>query len=155
MQTRFVIGIDLGTTNCALAFVDTGADGDLQCQTFAIPQVVNPGEVAVLLDQHGSPDAALGSVLAVTAGGVVRPPTGRVLEGVTLGVVAELCRGLKIPYVEDMIDFRDLPAGVTELLLAGSGFGLAAVASYDGRPFASPGPVTARLLAAFAELVTG
>ena len=46
MQTRFVIGIDLGTTNCALAFVDTGADGDLHCQTFAIPQVVNPGEVA-------------------------------------------------------------------------------------------------------------
>jgi len=46
MQTRFVIGIDLGTTNCALAFVDTGAGGDLRCQTFAIPQVVNPGEVA-------------------------------------------------------------------------------------------------------------
>ena len=46
MQTRFVIGVDLGTTNTALAFVDTGAGGALQCQTFAIPQVVNPGEVA-------------------------------------------------------------------------------------------------------------
>ena len=46
MQTRFVIGIDLGTTNSALAFVDTGADGDLKCQTFPIPQVANPGEVA-------------------------------------------------------------------------------------------------------------
>ena len=46
MQTRFVIGVDLGTTNTALAFVDTGAGGALQCQTFAIPQVVNPGDVA-------------------------------------------------------------------------------------------------------------
>ena len=46
MQTRFVIGIDLGTTNSALAFVDTGAGDNPAVQTFAIPQVVNPGEVA-------------------------------------------------------------------------------------------------------------
>ncbi len=45
MQTRFVVGIDLGTTNSALAFVDTGA-GEPRVQTFAVPQVVNPGEVA-------------------------------------------------------------------------------------------------------------
>ncbi len=114
---------------------------------------VQPGEVAVLLDEHGSPDAAVGSVLAVTARGVVRPPAGRVLEGVTLGVVGELCGRLKIPYAEGAIDFRALPAGVTELLLAGSGFGLAAVANFDGRAFPSPGPVAARLLAAFDELV--
>ena len=46
MQTRFVVGIDLGTTNCALAYVDTGAGDNPAVQTFAIPQVVNPGEVA-------------------------------------------------------------------------------------------------------------
>jgi len=46
MQTRFVIGIDLGTTNCALAYIDTGAGSEPKCQTLAIPQVVNPGEVA-------------------------------------------------------------------------------------------------------------
>jgi len=116
-------------------------------------RAVKPGEVAVLLDAYGSPDAAIGSVLAVTARGVVRPPAGRVLEGVTLGVVAELCRELGIRHVEEAIDFRALPAGVTELVLAGSGFGLAAVASFDGRAFPSPGPVTARLLAAWDELV--
>ena len=27
--SRFVIGVDLGTTNCALAYVDTGRGGDL------------------------------------------------------------------------------------------------------------------------------
>jgi hypothetical protein len=46
MQTRFVIGIDLGTTNCALAYFDTGAGSEPKCQSLPIPQVVNPGEVA-------------------------------------------------------------------------------------------------------------
>lgn len=41
---RFVIGIDLGTTNCALAYVDTGKDTPT-CQSFVIPQVVKPGLV--------------------------------------------------------------------------------------------------------------
>jgi hypothetical protein len=46
MTPRFVVGIDLGTTNCALAYVDTGAGGDPRVQPFHIPQVVNAGEVA-------------------------------------------------------------------------------------------------------------
>ncbi|MEZ4404767.1 MAG: Hsp70 family protein [Kofleriaceae bacterium] len=41
---QFVVGIDLGTTNCALAYVDPAAPG--QVQAFAVPQVVGPGEVA-------------------------------------------------------------------------------------------------------------
>ena len=45
MQTRFVVGINLGTTNCALAYVDTGA-GSPKVEVLPIPQVVNPGEVA-------------------------------------------------------------------------------------------------------------
>ena len=45
MTTRFVIGIDLGTTNCALAYADTGAGGDPKAKPFGIPQVVNPGIV--------------------------------------------------------------------------------------------------------------
>jgi molecular chaperone DnaK (HSP70) len=40
---RYVIGIDLGTTNCAVAAADVeSGDG---AQAFAIPQVVGPGEV--------------------------------------------------------------------------------------------------------------
>src|SRR5438477_4835765 len=45
MNTRFVIGIDLGTTNSALAYVDTGAGGDAQVKTFPVPQVVAAGVV--------------------------------------------------------------------------------------------------------------
>ncbi len=47
-SSRFVVGIDLGTTNSALAYVDTGA-GDaeaLRPQLLPVPQVVQPGEVA-------------------------------------------------------------------------------------------------------------
>jgi molecular chaperone DnaK (HSP70) len=45
MTARYVIGIDLGTTNCALAYVDTAAATPPKVTTFAIPQVVSPGAV--------------------------------------------------------------------------------------------------------------
>ncbi|MDP6357122.1 MAG: Hsp70 family protein [Planctomycetota bacterium] len=43
-ETRYVIGIDLGTTNCAVAYVDTTVE-DADVQVLPIPQLVNPGEV--------------------------------------------------------------------------------------------------------------
>ncbi len=43
--SRFVVGIDLGTTNSALAYVDTGAGDGAKVKGFAIPQVVNQGAV--------------------------------------------------------------------------------------------------------------
>jgi Hsp70 protein len=43
--TRFVVGIDLGTTNCALAYIDLGAGDHPPCQSLFIPQVVGPGNV--------------------------------------------------------------------------------------------------------------
>lgn len=45
MSTRFVIGIDLGTTNSALSYVDTGAGTEPKARVFSIPQVVAPGVV--------------------------------------------------------------------------------------------------------------
>lgn len=42
--SRFVVGIDLGTTNCAVAFVDTEDDSGTVC-TFDVPQLVAAGEV--------------------------------------------------------------------------------------------------------------
>jgi hypothetical protein len=45
--SRYVVGIDLGTTNSAIAYIDTGvAEGeDLVLEQFPIPQVVQPGTV--------------------------------------------------------------------------------------------------------------
>ena len=47
MQNQYVIGIDLGTTNCALAFAPQGGDAREQpkVELFEVPQLVNPGEV--------------------------------------------------------------------------------------------------------------
>jgi hypothetical protein len=44
-EPRFSIGIDLGTTNCALAFTELGSEG-AQVQLTPIPQLVNANEVA-------------------------------------------------------------------------------------------------------------
>jgi hypothetical protein len=48
-MARYLIGIDLGTTNTALAYIDTqrkAKHGRPEIQTFAIPQLVAPGELA-------------------------------------------------------------------------------------------------------------
>ncbi len=42
--SRFVVGIDLGTTNSAVCYVDT-AESPWRVRTFAVPQVVAPGVV--------------------------------------------------------------------------------------------------------------
>jgi hypothetical protein len=47
LNSRYVVGIDLGTTNCALAACDTFAPGDpARAEVQQIAQLVNPGEVA-------------------------------------------------------------------------------------------------------------
>ena len=47
MPPKYVIGIDLGTTNSALAYAEVGADpfAPANVQLLGIPQLVNPGEV--------------------------------------------------------------------------------------------------------------
>ncbi|MGI5864161.1 MAG: Hsp70 family protein [Myxococcales bacterium] len=47
-NARYIVGIDLGTTNCALAYVDLDAEGDLAAhiRDLPIPQLVAPGETA-------------------------------------------------------------------------------------------------------------
>ena len=47
-MSRYVVGIDLGTTNCALAYADTQeatADAPAPVRAFAVPQVVGLNDV--------------------------------------------------------------------------------------------------------------
>lgn len=44
MAARFIIGIDLGTTNTAVAFVDTRS-ADQRIEIFPVPQLIAPGEL--------------------------------------------------------------------------------------------------------------
>jgi len=49
LDTPFIVGIDLGTTNSALASVSADPDSEsVEIQVREIPQLVNPGEVASL-----------------------------------------------------------------------------------------------------------
>ncbi len=43
-KSRFVVGIDLGTTNCVLSFLDLEKEGG-EIEVFDIPQVESPGEI--------------------------------------------------------------------------------------------------------------
>ncbi len=45
-RARYSIGIDLGTTNCALAYVEAGEDAVGEVRVAPIPQLVNANEVA-------------------------------------------------------------------------------------------------------------
>src|SRR5437763_13506074 len=44
-NSRFVVGIDLGTTNSALSYFDTGVGDEPALRHLAIPQVTQPGLV--------------------------------------------------------------------------------------------------------------
>src|SRR5262249_59751882 len=47
LETRYIIGIDLGTTNSVLAFLDLSrGEDEAHIEVQPIPQLVNPGEVA-------------------------------------------------------------------------------------------------------------
>ena len=90
---------------------------------------------------------------------VIRPKQGSVLEGVSLTVVRDLCEETGLGFAEEQFDFRDVandPA-ITEVLLTGSGFGLAGVrrisATHWERGDSWPGPVLRRLQRAWSELV--
>jgi molecular chaperone DnaK (HSP70) len=57
---RYLVGIDLGTTNSALAYVDT-AEKNWRVRDFAVPQLVAPGQVegrAILPSCHYQPAAS-------------------------------------------------------------------------------------------------
>jgi len=70
LPNQYVIGIDLGTTNCALAFAPRDGDAGEQPQVtlFEISQLVNPGEVRdepllpSFLYLHGPADFPAGSI---------------------------------------------------------------------------------------------
>ena len=49
MALRFAVGIDLGTSNTALAFAELAArDPGVAVQVFPVPQLVAPGEIGVI-----------------------------------------------------------------------------------------------------------
>lgn len=117
-----------------------------------------PDVVAILGGEEGHGlDSAIGSVFMVDQRGeLLVPKLDRVLDSISMRVVTELCHSLKIQTVECEFDHYHLVMA-TEIMLAGSGFGLAGVSSLciESRTheYDWPGPVTLRLQRAWSERV--
>ncbi len=91
-DARYVVGIDLGTTNCVLAYVDTTVDGDdVTAQVLELPQLVKAGTVAAR--------PQLPSFLYLPAAGEMAPESTALPWGPSERVVGELARarGAEVP----------------------------------------------------------
>ena len=115
---------------------------------------VNPDADALLLDSTTGhvQETPTANVLAVLDGVVTSPPTGTVLEGVSLGVVRELCKARQIPFAERAIAVADL-ALASEVLLTNTTYCVAGACRVDEFRVPFPGPILNRLLDAWSELV--
>ena len=67
-------------------------------------QIDSPGAVPVVLSLDGVGDTAIGTILVVTRGKVIRAEHGTVLDSVSLRVVSELCGALGIPFDSAPLD---------------------------------------------------
>ena len=97
------------------------------------------------------------NVLAVFNGHILTHPLGHfVLPGVTRGVVLELCRRLGMVCKEQAFRADELNRA-SEIIITGTNKEITPIIRLDGRPVGtgSPGPVTRRLQAAYADLVRG
>ncbi len=71
--SRFVVGIDLGTTNSAVCYIDS-SESPWRVQVFAIPQLVAPGVVESLDTLLERADYALYRAKAAGRGHIVSDP---------------------------------------------------------------------------------
>jgi branched-subunit amino acid aminotransferase/4-amino-4-deoxychorismate lyase len=109
----------------------------------------------LLLDGPGGcvTESAVGNLLVVRGGAVSTPPVGTVLDGISLGVARELCDALGVPFAERPLTPADCRAA-DEMMLVGTGFGLAGVRSFDGMAIPFPGPLTRRLRPAWDDVTS-
>ncbi|MEM9187078.1 MAG: aminotransferase class IV [Planctomycetota bacterium] len=116
-----------------------------------------PGARAILLDQEGCvAEASTANVLAYREGeGVVSPHLDKVLPGVSVAAVRDLCGELGIPFIERDLTPEELRAA-DEVWLSSTSICLLPVVRCDAQPIGggAPGPVYRRVLAAWSRLVS-
>ncbi|MBL8866959.1 MAG: aminotransferase class IV [Planctomycetia bacterium] len=110
----------------------------------------HPGAVPVVLNR-GVGDTAIGAIAAVHADGtLLLPPPELVQDSISLKVLTEMAGRSRVERFSWWSD------DVVELLLTGTGFGVASVKTVhhgDTRTFDWPGPMYRRLAKAWSELV--
>ena len=111
----------------------------------------------VLLDRDGFvAEAPTANVFAVRGAMLLTPPTDRVLAGITRDSVLALAQVEGIAAREAPLRPDEL-ADADEAFLTATSLPVQPIASIDGRPLrgGAPGPVTARIMAAFAACERG
>src|SRR6266513_4143976 len=107
---------------------------------------------AIMLNHEGNVAECTADNIFIVRGGTVFTPTitDGILEGVTRGVILELCGKLSIPCREQTLARHDLYIA-DECFLTGTGAEVVPVTTLDGRPIGNgqPGPITRRLMEAF------
>jgi branched-chain amino acid aminotransferase len=116
----------------------------------------DPQARAVLIDEHGFiTETTTANLLIYTAGqGLVGPPHGEVLPGISLAVLIELAARAGIPYSQRELRPADV-AGADEVLLTGTSISVIPVTRFNGQPIGrgKPGPIQEMLLMAWSRLV--
>jgi len=117
---------------------------------------IEQGARALLLDHEGFvAEASTANVLAYRAGeGLLSPPLGKVLRGISMGVVVELTERLGIPFRQRDLRPEDI-ATADEAMLTSTSLCLLPVTRFNGRSVGQgvAGPVFHRILEAWKELV--
>jgi branched-subunit amino acid aminotransferase/4-amino-4-deoxychorismate lyase/ribosomal protein S18 acetylase RimI-like enzyme len=114
---------------------------------------LDPPASALLVDAGDRvTETAAANLLIVKDGRVLTPSRSRVLNGVSLQVVEELCGEEGIPFSEADLTPADC-ANADEALLANTAYCLAPVRRIQGGELPCPGPVFERLLAAWSAKV--
>jgi branched-chain amino acid aminotransferase len=124
--------------------------GDLEAKA------ADPEAWAVLLDANGNLCEGTGSNIFIVRAGTVLTPRDRfVLPGISRETVIELAREIKQPCAEADIDLYDAYTA-DEAFLTSTSLCICPVRSINGRHVgadAMPGPVTQRLIDAYARLI--
>jgi branched-chain amino acid aminotransferase len=108
---------------------------------------------ALLLDADGCiTETASANFLLVRAGEALSPPRSRILHGVSLDIVQELCQHDGIPFREAELRTSDVDQA-DEAFLTCTSFCMAPVRRVNEREFPCPGPVYRRLAAAWQHQV--
>jgi branched-chain amino acid aminotransferase len=118
-------------------------------------RAVNPAAWAVLLDQQGNLAEGLGSnIFVVREGRLLTPFARNVLPGVSRATVMDLAAELDIPCAEQDLDLFDAYTA-EEAFITSTSLCLCPVRAINGAALGDgkiPGPVTSRLIEAYAKL---
>jgi len=113
-------------------------------------------EEAIMLNGDGYVcECSADNLFIVRAGAVWTPPAYLgILKGITRGAIIELAAKIGVPLAEQVFTLHDVYTA-DECFLSGTGAELGPVVEVDARPIGTgrPGPLSARFLRAFRELV--